>query len=292
MCTITIFTPTYNRAKLLPRLYKSLQQQNSSVFEWIIVDDGSQDNTREVIQEFINENVFKIIYVYQDNKGKHYAINKGVKLAKGELFWIVDSDDYLPKTALSLVLNKYAIVANNPKFCGVAGRRININGKIVGNEFGQDISSNSIDIRFKHKVNGDLVEVFKTSVMKDFPFPEINNEKFCPEALIWNRIAQKYKLLFFNTGIYVADYQPEGLTSKIIQIRMNSPIASMLTYSELASYKIPLIKKAKALINFWRFSLNSTKSFTYKLNLLNNALSFMCFPLGFLMYLRDKYNIK
>ena len=286
---ITIFTPAYNRADLLPRLYKSLKEQSVDVFEWIIVDDGSQDKTQQVVQKFIDEGVLSINYVYQDNKGKHFAINRGVKEAKGELFWIVDSDDYLPTNAIAIVQKKYNSISDNSNICGVAGRRVYKNGEIVGNEFAEDIISTSIDIRYKQKVTGDLVEVFKTSVMKEYPFPEIKGEKFCPEALVWNRIAQVYQLLFFNTGIYIADYQVDGLTSNIVKIRMTSPVASMLTYSELASYAIPLVQKAKAFINFWRFSFNSSQPLVYKFNLLKNYTGVIFLPLGFLLFIKDKY---
>lgn len=284
---ITIFTPAYNRADLLPRLYKSLKEQTVDVFEWVIVDDGSSDSTKQVVNGFIEEDVFPINYIYQNNKGKHFAINRGVKEARGELFWIVDSDDYLPRNAIALVKVKYNSISDNSKICGVAGRCVYKNGEIVGNEFAEDIISTSIDIRYKQKVTGDLVEVFKTSVMKEYPFPEIKGEKFCPEALQWNRIAQVYQLLFFNTGIYIADYQVDGLTSTIVKIRMKSPVASMLTYSELASYSIPLREKVKANINFWRFSFNSNKSFEEKLKMVSIFLSVIGYPLGYIMYLKD-----
>ena len=113
MCEITVFTPAFNRAKLLPRLYKSLKNQSSINFEWVIVDDGSQDETQQVVQKFIDEGVLPINYVYQDNKGKHFAINRGVKEANGELFWIVDSDDYLPPNAIAQKKKKYNSVSDN-----------------------------------------------------------------------------------------------------------------------------------------------------------------------------------
>ena len=97
---ITVFTPTYNRAYMIDKLYDSLCLQTCKDFEWIVVDDGSVDNTEELIQNFIQENKIHIVYYKQKNQGKHIAINKGVELAKGELFFIVDSDDILPKDSL------------------------------------------------------------------------------------------------------------------------------------------------------------------------------------------------
>ena len=283
----TVFTPTYNRAYMLPKLYNSLVQQIDQNFEWIIIDDGSEDETETLVKTWIDENKLHIKYFKQLNGGKHRAINMGVNEANGKLFFIVDSDDYLPKTAVQQVLENFKIVGNQSKIAGVAGRRLFQSGKIVGNSTFDTLISNSLDIRYLHKVSGDLVEVFRTDVLKQFPFPEIENEKFCPEALVWNRIAQNYKLLFFNQGIYITEYLADGLTSKIVKIRMQSPIASMLCYSELASYKIPLTQKIKATINFWRFAFSSKISFFKKLNQVNFSLSIIALPLGLLMHVKD-----
>ncbi len=285
---ITVFTPTYNRSRLLKRVYESLLQQTNFSFEWIIVDDGSVDSTEELITDFIAEQKIPITYFKQENKGKHFAINKGVQLAKGELFLILDSDDELPVNSVKQILEHYDTVKNLHLIGGVSGRRNNADGSIVGNDIVKSIVSNSLKIRFSYKITGDLVEVFKTEVLKEFPFPEIKNEKFCPEALVWNRIAQKYNLLFFNSGIYTTEYLPDGLTAKIVKIRMTSPVASMICYSELASYEIPFIQKIKATLNYWRFSFNSSESFSMKMKRVNPIISLFCFPLGYIMYKNDK----
>lgn len=285
---ITIFTPTFNRSKLLPIVYESLLLQMDFDFEWIIVDDGSSDNTEEIVNSFIQENLIKITFYKQKNRGKHFAINKGVQFAKGELFLILDSDDALPINALKTINYFYNKIVNDYSVAGIAGRRNFVDGSIVGSENFDELISNSLDIRYKHYVSGDLVEVFRTNVLKEFPFQEIENEKFCPEALVWNRIAQKYSLLFFNRGIYTTQYLDDGLTAKIVKIRMTSPIASMICYSELASYKIPFVQKIKANLNFWRFSFNSQESFVDKMKRINPILSLFCLPLGYIMFKNDK----
>lgn len=285
---ITIFTPTYNRASLLNSVYESLIHQSNLNFEWIIVDDGSSDTTEEVVSSFIKANLIKITFYKQQNKGKHFAINKGVQLAKGELFFILDSDDALPNNALDTINFYYNKIVNDYSVAGIAGRRNFGDGSIVGSENFNELISNSLDIRYKYHVTGDLVEIFRTNVLKEFPFPEIENEKFCPEALLWNRIAQKYDLLFFNKGIYTTQYLEDGLTAKIVKIRMTSPLASMLCYSELATYSIPLVEKIKATINFWRFSFNSKKSFLKKVKLTRTIVSLFSFPIGYLMYKNDQ----
>jgi glycosyltransferase involved in cell wall biosynthesis len=240
------------------------------------------------VNSFIQENLIKITFYKQQNKGKHFAINKGVQLAKGELFLILDSDDELPKNALDNILFYYNKIINNESIAGIAGRRNFSDGSIVGSENFDELISNSLDIRYKYHVTGDLVEIFRTNILKEFAFPEIENEKFCPEALLWNRISQKYNLLFFNKGIYTTQYLEDGLTAKIVKIRMTSPIASMLCYSELASYSIPFIEKVKANINFWRFSFNSDLVFMKKFQTVNAIFSLIGLPLGFIMYQNDK----
>lgn len=291
---ITIFTPTYNRAYLLNNAYQSLLLQTKIDFEWIIVDDGSTDSTEELISEFISQNKINIRYIRQQNKGKHFAINRGVEVAKGELFLILDSDDVLPERTLDIVCKKYLENQKDINFGGVAGRKAYFDNTLVGskNDF-KDLLSNALDIRYKHNLRGDLAEVFKTSVLREFPFPEIENEKFCPEALVWNRIAQKYNLLYFNDIIYKCEYLSDGLTSKITKIRMESPLASMLAYSELSTYKIPFIEKIKATINFWRFSFNSNSvTFFQKIKMINLTMTIFTFPIGLVMYILDKKQFK
>ncbi|MGP6545765.1 glycosyltransferase family 2 protein [Ornithobacterium rhinotracheale] len=285
---ISILTPTYNRANLLARVFESLQSQTDKDFEWIIVDDGSTDNTKSTVEEFQKKSSFPIEYYLKKNGGKHTAINLGISKAKGDFTLILDTDDQLTPEAISL-LKKSIQEIDNDSVVAVATRRINPDGSIVGSGNFEKITSNSLDIRYKHNITGDLVEVFKTDILQEYTFPEIEGEKFCPEALIWNRIAQKYKIDFYNYGFYVTEYLPGGLTDKIVKIRMNSPKASMIHYSELASYNIPLKEKIKATINFWRFSFNDNDwSFKNKLSRVNLLYSLVGFPLGFAMYLNDR----
>lgn len=289
---ITVFTPTYNRAILLPRLYESLCAQSYKDFEWVVVDDGSVDGTEALLNEWVAAGILTIHYFKQLNGGKHRAINQGVRMATGDLFFIVDSDDFLPKNALENVIQRYATVSNDATVAGVAGRRMYDTGAVVGNSTFTELLSNSIAIRYEHRVTGDLVEVFRTAVLREFPFPEFPNEKFCPEALVWNRIAQWYTLLFFNEGIYNTEYLEGGLTSNIVRIRMQSPRSSMLCYSELSQQSIPLLQKMKAVLNFWRFSFNSDLSLSKKIAKVSFTLSLFCFPLGYGFYLNDKIKNK
>lgn len=285
---ITVFTPTYNRAHLLGRLYESLCAQSFTDFEWVIVDDGSTDGTASLVQGFIAERRIDIKYLSQANGGKHRAINHGVGQARGELFFIVDSDDSLPADSLQRIADEWAAVSDTA-VGGVAGLDATPAGQTIGCGLPFDaIECNSIDIRLRHHVTGDMAEVFTTEVMREFPFPEIEGERFCPEALVWNRIARKYKLRYFNKVIYIAEYQPDGLTDRIVRVRMQSPVASTMCYAEMLGYGIPWRQKLKAAINYWRFRLCCKKfSRVPGLPLVWNA----AMPLGWLMHLRDVFKV-
>ena len=270
---ITVFTPTYNRGNLLNRLYQSLCKQNYKEFEWIIVDDGSLDDTSSIVNIIQDKHPcgdFSILYYKKENGGKHTAVNTGVQKAHGDLFFIADSDDVLPPNALQTVAEVWEQTKYDNSIGGICGFDGDINdGSIIGTGFPKEVHllnielSNHInisyidattrDVRFKLKVDGDMKEVFRTSVLREFPFPEIKGERFCPEVLVWNRIASKYKLRHINKIIYLVEYQQDGITSAITRSRMNSPIASTMTYAEMLDYNISLRWKIRSAINYWRF---------------------------------------
>ena len=270
---ITVFTPTYNRGNLLNRLYQSLCRQNYKEFEWIIVDDGSLDDTSSIVNIIQDKHPcgdFSILYYKKENGGKHTAVNTGVQKAHGDLFFIVDSDDILPPNALQTVAGVWEQTKYDNSIGGICGFDGDINdGSLIGTGFPKEVHllnielSNHInigyidattrDVRFKLKVDGDMKEVFRTSVLREFPFPEIKGERFCPEVLVWNRIASKYKLRHINKIIYLVEYQQDGITSAITRSRMNSSIASTMTYAEMLDYNISLRWKIRSAINYWRF---------------------------------------
>ena len=260
MPLISILTPTYNRGKLLLPLYESLKNLTFEDFEWLIVDDGSEDDTEQYALSWIAHNIenaeFPIRYIKKSNGGKHTAINRGVREASGELILILDSDDTLPEDSLATIAQYYEQCKGYKDCAGVCGLMAHHDGQLIGTGFPKDpMYESALQFRYAKKgnVTGDLLEVYKTSVMREFPFPEIENEKFCPESLVWNRIANKYKLFCFNKVIYYRDYLEGGLTSKIVRIRMNSPIASTMTYAEMLDYNISLKWKIRSAINYWRF---------------------------------------
>lgn len=215
---ITVFTPTYNRKDQIKRLYKSLCNQETMNFEWIIIDDDSVDGTEEMVQEWIhtNQRDFGIRYYKQLHGGKHRAINKGVQLAQGIFFFIVDSDDYLMIDAITMVEGWGKEVEERDDIAGVSGMRISNTGVIGGIpilEKGMDwIEANNFE-RSKYNLSGDKAEVYKTSILKKYPFPEFEGEYFVTEAVCWDAIAADgYKVRWYNYPIYHCEYLEDGLT--------------------------------------------------------------------------------
>ncbi|MCI5931262.1 MAG: glycosyltransferase family 2 protein [Prevotella sp.] len=285
---MTILTPTYNRASLLPRLFDSLLRQTNKDFEWIVVDDGSTDDTREVVANLKEKcgGAFPMGYVYKANGGKHMAINIGAERARGELLFIADSDDLLTDDALETVANSWHDISDDKSFAGIAGLDITMDTReVIGSGLPQEhIDCNAIDIRYRHHVTGDMKEVFRTEVLREFPFPEFAGERFCPEQLVWFRMARRYRLRYINKPIYIADYQPDGITAGITRARMRNPSASMLTYAELTECPVPFLVKVKAAINFWRFwHCRTATSVVPRVALRWHWLR----PLGWMMHVRD-----
>ena len=217
---VTVFTPSYNRGYIIENLYRSLQRQSFTDFEWVVIDDGSTDNTEELFKKWTEEdNFFKIRYKRVNNGGKHRAVNCGVRLARGELFFIVDSDDCLPDNSIEIIDRVEKTIPENDKmkFCGVCGLCgcLNESNKIVGSTFFGDayLDITSLE-REKNHITGDKSEVFYTRLLKDYPFPEIDGEKFLTEAVVWDRIAfDGYKMRYFNIITYLCDYLDDGLTA-------------------------------------------------------------------------------
>lgn len=293
MLPITIFTPSYNRAHLLHVAYKSLCLQTCKDFEWLIVDDGSTDETFEIVKGFNEEHKIKIRYYKKINGGKHTAINQGAKLAEGELFWILDSDDSLPKEAISTVVqywNSHS-AAQKQSYAGICGYMAHHDGTVIGSPIVErGTVASSIDMRHKLHVTGDMMEVWRTDVIREFPFPEIKGERFCPEILVWNRIAKKFPLYMIPDVIYYRDYLDGGLTDNIMRIRHFSPLASMMTYAEMCHAPIPLKDRMKASINYWRFTPRHYYGKARELSMLN-VVSLATMPLGIAMRIIDKMHL-
>ena len=259
---ITIFTRTHNRAYRLPNLYKSLQAQTCKDFEWLVVDDGSTDNTSELFEKWQTEdNSFPIRYFKQPNGGKHRAINRGVKEAKGEYFFIVDSDDVLTNDAVEQITRLVPEANANPEICGMCFRCKNIKtNEIIGSPFPNDgMLASSLEWVYKYKIDGDKSEVVNTAILRRYPFPEFEGENFVPEALIWNRIADSYRMICKNEGIYLCEYLPDGLSMGFNSNLRRNPNGFGLFYCETMkrgiSFKVTL-KNLLRTVQCWLYKLS------------------------------------
>jgi len=260
MPTVTIFTPTYNRAPLLHNLYDSLVWQTSKDFEWLIVDDGSTDDTEAVVTQWSGESNFSIRYHKKENGGKHTAINAGAKLAKGELFFIVDSDDYLTPDAVETIVNNWEKV-KNIGLNGIAflrGRETP-NGvfPLSGSVFPKDgVISNIIKVKYHRGVSADNAEVWKTADIRRHPFTVYPGERFMSEGMVWIRMAKEGDMLFRNKIIYICNYLDGGLTKQGKRLRFLCPKGGIEGSLETMSshFKFPMrIKQTLLYIVYCKF---------------------------------------
>lgn len=273
----TVFTPTYNRQKLLKKLYESLKKQTFLDFEWIVVDDGSIDNTSKYMESILQkEKKFPIIYEKKENGGKHTAINRGVELARGCFFFIVDSDDYLPEDSLEIIHNYTEQVKSNPAYAGVAGLKGDVSknvlnqfgvgkGKTANNEYLKKdyLDATSFEYRYKYKIYGDRAEVVRTEILKQHPFPVYEGEKFISEGLLWFTLAHEgYLFRWFNKVVYIVEeYRTDGLTKNIKEIHKKSP-KGMRDYNNflLGCNELPWIERLKAGVNYFIFGIQAGDS--------------------------------
>ena len=292
MKKITVFTPTYNRAYILDKCYESLKLQTFKDFEWIIYDDGSTDKTNEKVETFIKDGLLDIKYYHQENKGKHVAINRGVNLAQGELFFIVDSDDYLTQDSLELVNKAWDSIEEDKKheFIGVSGKRRLINRENHSFNFDtQYYDQDSITFNLIENNMQDKAEVYVTEKLKKYKFPEYENEKFITEAVVWYKMAQdKYKIRWFDKEIYVCEYLEDGLSANFYKQRINSINGTCKSYDLLSSYDLPNKYKIRYKINYFRYGLNKYKIKELTNKLSNKKYKNISIVLGFLMYKRDR----
>lgn len=224
---MTILTPTYNRAHILKNAFDSLCRQTNFAFEWIVVDDGSIDDTEKLVNSWMIEKLpFELRYFKQKNGGKHRAINKGVQEAQYDYVLILDSDDYLTDDAVEKVHSWTKMIEGKNDFAGVSGLRgwINKPGQIGGAGNGETYIDAKNTERRKYHLDGDKAEVYRTEILKKYPFPEFEGENFLSEHVVWDTIAKEgYKLRWFSEVIYKCEYLEDGLTkSNFEQLRLKN----------------------------------------------------------------------
>ena len=228
----TVFTPTYNRAHTLGRLFGSLLSQTLQDFEWIIVDDGSTDHTATLVPEWVDRAGFPIKYFYQVNQGKHVAHNRAVHLSEGDLFLVIDSDDALVSGALERLAYWWRSIplSQRSQYTGVVCLYQDRNGNRVGDQFPiSPMDSNALELGFKLKIRVDTCGFHRSDVLRRYPFPEDGLTKFVPESFVWNQIARTYSLRCVNECLAI-NYQDAG--NQLTKSRLRSR-ASVRQYFRL-----------------------------------------------------------
>lgn len=213
---LTILTPTYNRAYILKNAYDSLLRQTDHDFEWILVDDGSTDGTQALVEGWLREaNPFPISYYRQENGGKHRAVNFGVTKAAGDYVLILDSDDYLTDDASEWIHRWIRDIDGLPGFAGVSGLKAR-RGAPIGGGLGRPFRDATNLERRKLRMMADMAEVYKTEILRQYPFPAFEGEKFLRESASWDRIAADgYRIRWYDRVIYECDYLEDGLTKNV-----------------------------------------------------------------------------
>ena len=232
MKQLTIFTPTYNRAYSLPRLYDSLLKQDTSLFKWLIVDDGSTDNTKELVDGWISEGKLEIKYMYQKNAGKMAAHNLGVKECDTELFLCCDSDDWMAENSIKPALDFWN--AYQKELSGMVGPRDNKKSDTDTLEtLPKNEKTDTLSGLYKKGYFGETALFFKTSVIRQYPFPVIDGEKFIPEGYVYRQLDDKYELLIYPTYCMDCEYQPDGYTNNGLKLKIKNPKSSLLNEMDI-----------------------------------------------------------
>ena len=286
---ITILTPTFNREGGLRNLWDSLQKQTVKDFEWLIVDDGSTDGTKNLITQLQEKSDFQIRYIYKSNGGKHTALNVGIQTICSELIFIVDSDDCVTYDAVESILKIHKKYRSQNNICGYAFLRAFPDGKVNGKKFDVDEKIGSyIDVRVNGDDTGaDKAEVFKTHCLKEFPFPKYPNEKFLGEDLVWVRMARKYEMVHINKAIYVGNYLEDGLTNNRRKHNIASPIGCMHRAEEFMEPDLKIkyrIKGALQYIIYGKFA--GVKIIDLIRKSKNKVLVTVCIPGGLFLHSR------
>jgi len=302
----TLFTATYNRKDTLPRLFESIKALSYDSFEWLIVDDGSTDGTDKLIAELKRKSHFSIRYIWQENAHKKTAWNKGVKMARGEFFVPIDSDDTLTSNALHIFEAEWNSISKNERsdFIGVTCLCIDKEGRIVGDRFPSNrFVSDSLKLFFNDRIDGEKFGMSRVEVLREFPFPE-ELPDLVPEGVVWFRASVKYKTLFSNKVVRVYYDDVEGLTrvkrSSMYESRHKRRLGAVLSYKEalelaearqisLFNYRLTFV-----MLQYWRWSFYCDTLELRKMRPIIHSMKYsitlaLIRPFGRVIFLTDKW---
>ncbi|MGL4673150.1 MAG: glycosyltransferase family 2 protein [Cetobacterium sp.] len=220
---LTVFTPTYNRAYVLNGCYQSLLRQTCQDFIWVIIDDGSTDNTTELVKSWIDENKIEIRYYYQENKGMHGAHNKAYEVIDTELNVCIDSDDYMTDNAVEIILNVWE-KNKRDDIAGIGALDIYKNGEIIGTKFPEGLKETKYFDIFKiHKVKGDKKFIYRTELVKQNPYPIFYGEKYVGLDYKYMKLDEDYSLVLINEAVCIVEYLQDGSSLNMFRQYKNNP---------------------------------------------------------------------
>ncbi|MCK8520579.1 glycosyltransferase family 2 protein [Aquimarina sp. D1M17] len=219
MKTITVFTPTYNRAYCLHKCYDSLVAQSNQDFVWLIIDDGSSDNTEELVNSWIQEGKIDIVYHYQENQGMHGGHNAAYRLTETTLNVCIDSDDCMAKDAIQKILDAWETIKDKPEFAGLVGLDADTEGNLIGTKIPDHVKETTLyDLYHVHKATGDKKLVYRTDVVKQYPpYPIFEGERFVPLGYLYQLVDQDYKLLAVNEVFCEVEYMTDGSSLNMLK---------------------------------------------------------------------------
>lgn len=290
--TLTIFTPAYNRSHTLPRTYVSLCRQTCQDFEWLIVDDGSTDNTKALVEQWQQENKIPIRYIYQENQGMHGAHNTAYRNITTELNTCIDSDDWMPDNAVETIIQFWKKDGSN-KYAGFIGLDINTEGKTIGSTFPENLKETTLrDYYELYGGRGDKKIVYRTDIITKYPeYPIFQGERYVGLAYKYHCVDADYKLLTLNEPLVIVDYQEDGSSRNMWKQYWNNP-------KGFAFYKKQDIQQTKSLKNKIKNNIQYVAHSVRSKNILfisESPTKFMtvCSILpGFLLYLLNWYMIR
>lgn len=286
---LTIFTPAYNRAHTIGRTYESLLHQTCKDFEWLIIDDGSTDNTKELVDQWMTlDNGFNIEYIWKENGGLHTGYNKAIELIETELCVCVDSDDYMPDNAVKLIINTWEEKAEED-VAGIIGLDFFVDGTPLGGWFPNIEKCHAYDLDFKYNHNFDVKYVARTALLKKVaPQPTYNNEKNFNPHYMFTQIDIEYKWIILNENLCYVDYQLDGMANNIYKQYTNSP--NSFAAQRILNLQIPspLSYKVKQYIHLCSSAILS-KNYSWMMKAPCPIFSIIVFPLGLMLSKYIKY---
>lgn len=291
MKTLTIFTPAYNRAHTLGRTYESLLRQTCDDFEWLIVDDGSKDSTKELVEGWMQEGKISIRYIYQENQGMHGAHNTAYRNIHTELNTCIDSDDYMPDDAVETIVNFWKAHGSD-KYAGIVGLDCTENGNIIGTSFPKEMKETTLSGFYAKGGKGDKKLVYRTEVIRQYPeYPIFEGEKYVGLAYKYMLIDQDYSLLTLNKPLVVVEYQQDGSSMNMYRQYWNNPKGFAFYRKIEMVTNQSLIRRFKVCIHYVSSSF-IMRNRTFIQESPQKLLTILAIPLGYILYKYIKNKVR